>query len=399
MKQKNILSILIILAIVAIVAFFAYQFLYRNSAATPGIGQTGTLPIAANQQFSSSSQSGTATSSGLNPANASSSSFGLVSNDPALDYFVDAANTVTLIEPNGTIESISNNTTTILSTSTISDIINASFSYNGKQIMITSRAGATTQTVVFNTSSRTFTLLQNDMQSPVWSPTNDKIAYLIPAYDGTESLNMIDLGAAIAKPITISTLSMEDLSLQWPSKNTIIISDRPSAFVPSSIWKFNIPSQTLSLVVYENYGTESAWSPSGSALLFLGGANNAGGRLLYQDAAGNQQTLAFDTLPSKCVFTPIVATSSISSSSAMFYCAAPADQNTFFIVRLPDEYDQKVYFSNDNFYSVNVGTEALNEIFSYTQANMNIDATDLKIFNNVLFFINRYDQKLYALSL
>jgi hypothetical protein len=77
----------------------------------------------------------------------------------------------------------------------------------------------------------------------------------------------------------------------------------------------------------------------------------------------------------------------------------PSDQTTFSVARLPDEYDQSVYFTNDDLYSINTGTGSLAKIFSSSAINQNLDATHIKVFNNVLFFINRYDQKIYALSL
>lgn len=77
----------------------------------------------------------------------------------------------------------------------------------------------------------------------------------------------------------------------------------------------------------------------------------------------------------------------------------PHDQDTLSIVRLPDEYDQKIYFTDDDFYRIDTGASSLNEIFSFSMANQNIDSADMKIINNILFFINRYDQKIYALTL
>jgi hypothetical protein len=196
---------------------------------------------------------------------------------------------------------------------------------------------------------------------------------------------------------------MEDMTLQWPNKNAIIISDKPSAFTTGSIWLFNVSSQTLSTISYEALGAESLWNASGSALIFSAGSNNAGGSLIFQNAAGTQKKFSFLTLPSKCAFGPSSVATSITASTtnqtSMIYCAAPVDQNTFSIVRLPDEYDQKVYFSDDAFYSINSDTESLNEIFSFSEAGENLDATQMKIFNNILFFINRYDQKIYALAL
>lgn len=398
MKPKTFLNILIVIALIALAAFVVYQFVLRgNNNVVGGVGQTGSLPAVSNQQFPSGNQTSTVS---VSNTSASSSQFGIVSNDPALDYFVNASNTVTLIKPDGTIESIANNETSMVSGSAIPNIISTAFSYNGEKILVTSRVGTTTQSSVFDLVAQTWTNLPNGIQSPAWSPTDYQIAYLVPSNTGSATLTVVNEGVANAKSVAITSFSMEDTVLRWPSKNTIIISDRPSAYTTGSIWLFDIPSQTLSSIVYEALATESLWNASDSALLFLTGTSNAGGQLIFQDSTGARKILSFSTLPSKCAFGPIsAAASDTANPSAVVYCAVPHDQDTFSLARLPDEYDQYMYFTNDDFYSINTDTGSLNQIFSFSTANTNIDATDMKVFNNVLFFINRYDQKIYALAL
>jgi hypothetical protein len=399
MKQKAFLYILMALAIVAVAAFIIYQLVYRGNNVAVETGQTGSLPGAANQQFPTGGQTSTVSTFNANLANTSSSQFGIISNDQALDYFVDAANIVTLIKPDGTIESIANNKTSIVSVSTTPNIASAAFSYDGKKLLVTSRAGTTTKSSVFDLAARSWILLPNGMQSPVWSPTNYRVAYLVPSNSGSETLTTIDAGKADTKPVVIAPLAMEDVVLQWPNKNTIIISDRPSAYTTGSIWLFNISSKTLSSVAYEYLGIESLWNASGSALIFSAGSNNAGGQLAFRNTAGVQKTFSFVTLPSKCAFGSPRVVSGTANLSSLIYCAVPSDQDTLSLARLPDEYDQKIYFTNDYFFSVDAATGSRKGIFSFSTVNQNIDATRMKILNNILFFINRYDQKIYALAL
>ena len=133
MKSKLLLYTLIAIAIVAVAAFVIYQLVYRGSNNAPEVtGQTGSLPGAANQQFPSTADSTVGTFN-ASASNVSSSRFGIISNDPAFDYFVNAANIVTFIKPDGTIESMANNVSRVLSTSTISQIITTSFSYDGEK--------------------------------------------------------------------------------------------------------------------------------------------------------------------------------------------------------------------------------------------------------------------------
>lgn len=401
MKSKFVLYLLLALAIIAIGAFLFYQFIYRGKINTTAgvVGQTGSLPSTANQQFpAAGSQTSTVNTFNAGATNSSSSKFGVVSNDPGLDYFVDGANTVTLVKPDGTIESISNNKSSVVSSSLIPNIISVGFSYDGKKVLVASEVGTTTRSGVFDVASRVWINLPNGMQNPVWSPVNYQIAYLTPSNSGSEALTMITMGATSSKPIVLSSLAMEDMVLRWPNANTIVISDRPSAYTVGSIWSFTISSKTASLISYENLGSESLWNASGSALIFSTKSNNAGGQLALQDPLGTQKIFSLLTLPSKCVFGPPVAASS-TSPAVFIYCGMPRDQDTLSMVRLPDEYDQNIYFTDDDFYRIDAGTGSLSQIFSSSMINQTIDATRMKIFNNILFFINRYDQKIYALSL
>lgn len=129
--------------------------------------------------------------------------------------------------------------------------------------------------------------------------------------------------------------------------------------------------------------------------------------------------MTFLTLPSKCAFsyqpttasttTPTSSSSSTSTPSSTvtstsqaptaflaLYCGIPIDPTELSIAQLPDSYDQLAFFTADAFYEINTETGAIQNIFSPTES---IDASVLHVFNNTLFFVNRYDQKLYAISL
>lgn len=410
MKPKTLLYILIALAIISIGAFLVYQVISRNTGILNGTGQTGSLPTITNQQFPLGNQSSTANATGTT-TNASSSQFGIVSNGPVLDYFVNSANVVTIVQADGTIVSIANNIASTVSATTFKNIITASFSYDGKKILLLSQNGTTTKASVFDLAAKSWITLPAGITNPAWSPSNYQIAYFTSSNAGTETLATINAAAANAKPTILSTLAMEDSLLQWPNKNTFIISDRPSAFIAGSAWSFDATNNTLSSISFENLGFESAWDGSGAGLVFSAGNNNQGGVLSLMNQFGNRNVLSFVTLPSKCVFhlDTIAATSSTPQTSTTtkqvttstttsvldLYCAIPRDQNTLGVARLPDEYDQKVVFTSDDIYKISTVDGSSSDLLS----GQTIDTTDLKVFNHILFFVNRYDQKLYAITL
>jgi hypothetical protein len=420
MKLRTLLIILVVLIAALGVIFY---FLTRPSATTTTTtGQTGSLPSVGTQQVATTTtQSGTGTSSTTPAFSASSStSFGIVSNDPALDYFVDSQNNTTIVEPNGVIETISNGQATALSSSPIANIVGASFSYDGKKILVSFGSANQPQTSIFDITTKSWTPLAGTLLGPAWSPASYQIAYLTAnTGNGTESILMQNAASTSTRPTTLATVAMNDMTLQWVNKGTLLLADKPSVYTVGSAWFFNTTNKTLTPEVLEYPGMESLWSATTSTvgIVFLGNSGNQGGHVNFVNASGNAQTLTFVTLPSKCAFhtdistsTPQTASSSASSTTKVasstaitttsllnLYCAIPRDQQTLSIARLPDEYNQEILFTADDFYKMNTANGALTSVFS--DPNQTLDATDLKVFNNTLFFVNRYDEKVYAIAL
>lgn len=268
------------------------------------------------------------------------------------------------------------------------------------------------QTSIFDLTVKAWTPLPLGIISPVWSPSDYRIAYLKENADGSESLMMLDVSKSTNKPVTLLTINMEDLSLMWPNKTQIVLHDKPSTDVQGSAWIFDLQKKTLIQPVPSGYSLETIWSSTtSSAGLVLSNATYglSGGTLSFNPAGGAQaENLSFLTLPSKCVFNYNAASSGASSTSpaasstapAMgylaLYCGVPQDQGKLSGAHLPDDYDQMAFFTADAFYRVHTDTGVVDDIFAPTQS---VDATDLKVSDNILFFINRYDQKLYAIGL
>jgi len=98
--------------------------------------------------------------------------------------------------------------------------------------------------------------------------------------------------------------------------------------------------------------------------------------------------------------TMLVASSSLSAIRyplSALYCAVPRDQATLSYYDLPDAYEQNQIFTSDDLYRVDTTTGHIDTLFS-DQAQ-NFDMTDVSIVGSSAFFVNRYDQKLYAVRI
>jgi Tfp pilus assembly protein PilW len=78
------------------------------------------------------------------------------------------------------------------------------------------------------------------------------------------------------------------------------------------------------------------------------------------------------------------------------YCGIPRSSSGFSSARLPDDYNTMALFTSDDLYKINTATGAEQVLWSDTMQSM--DVSNVKFFNGALFFVNRYDQKLYGLT-
>ncbi len=415
--RRRIIYIIIAVVVIVIAVVVAYWFFFSQQSAPAQSGSSGTLPEAGLQTSSpgaGGASGGIASYPTGGGTTSSAVSFGVISDEPVLDYFVDAQNNVTVVEPDGKIASVVNSQATFLSSTQIQGLIRAAFSFDGKKILVNFGDPSNPQTSVFDLATKAWTPLAVGIVSPAWSPTDYRIAYLKTDPGGTQTLTTVDAAKASSRPAALLTLHTQDLSLVWPNKDQMVLSDKPSALETGSAWLFTPTKGTLTEPIPPQNGFEAIWSAttSSAALVFGSGAAARGGTLLlWNPVTDALRGLAFLTLPPKCAFhyevppaaasTAATSTSTASSTPAAtnylaLYCGVPQNTNKFNISTLPDAYLQMGLFTSDSFYKVNTENGSLHVLFSPPQS---MDAINLKIINSTLFFVNRYDQKLYALSL
>jgi hypothetical protein len=401
MSSRNIIiaAIVVLLVIMGV----GLYFLFSGSGGTQTVGTTnptGTLPGNGGQNTSLPTSTA---ATGL------TKTFGIISSSPVLDYFVNATNTVTAIEPGGQIIQIANGNVNTISAIPMQNILSASFSHDGAKALVSFGDPNNPQTSVFTLATKTWVPLAAGLQSPTWSPSDYRITYFTTqAQAGTESLATLDTSKAKPTPTGLTTLHTQDLAIAWPTKTQIILYTKPSDYVGGDAWVYDLQKTALEPIAIETPGLSLLWSGAGfsgagpMALLFSSGASSLGGSLSLADISGNIiQRLKLSTLPSKCLFTLATSTTvtppTITTSTPYLYCGVPRDQDTFAISHLPDDYNQMALFTADDVYRINLRSGAIDTVFN--DQKQNLDLSDVKFFNGMLFFVNRYDQKLYAIGL
>lgn len=437
--MKRYIYIIGAIIIIVAIALVVYFLMNRSSAPLPDNGQQGSLPTVPTQGNNGggsgtgtngtgdngtggTGNNGTNGTGGLSTAAAVTATF----NDQVFEYFVADQNNFFAVEPDGKIAQVTSNQPTYLNSTVISNLLSAGFSYDGKKVFVSFGDPANPQTSIFDITTKAWTPLPQGLLSPAWSPVDYRLAYLRANATGTEALSTLDLSKANTKPVQLFTLNANDLRLSWPGKNQLALFDKASTYAQGSAWTYDLSKKTFAPVISERNGLEVGWDTATTSvnLAFSGGAGYKGGQLQLIDAAGNGlQTLSFITLPSKCSFaflpapsstatsTPAVtATSSASSTTSKkaapmqaatstpqgplaLFCGVPRNQNILAFTELPDAYEQMGLFTSDDVYAINALTgTALPLFFDKTK---NYDVTDLKAVGGAIYFINRYDQKLY----
>ena len=338
--------------------------------------------------------------------------FGAIAKNEVLSYFVDGQNNAIIVQPDGQIVKIVRGEASVLSSSLASNLMSAEFSYDGKYILAAFGNRSEPQYSVFSVETKSWKPLASGIKSAAWSPADYRIAYFKEQVGSTPStgsgqaaltaggstaLTTLDLQNEKAVPQEITKIRVGDADIFWPFANQLLVSDKPSALYAGSIWSVDITKKTLAATVVEQLGLSSAWNQAAEmGLVFRTDLSRRGGRLSLLGATGNVLSdFAFLTLPSKCAFATEHSVATSTADRGLLYCAVPRDQEELEIKTLPDEYIKRSFFTQDNFYQINLVDGGIKEVLS----DQAVDGDGLKVFGKNLFFVNRLDGKLYAISL
>ncbi|PIU98447.1 hypothetical protein COS61_01395 [Candidatus Wolfebacteria bacterium CG03_land_8_20_14_0_80_40_12] len=270
-------------------------------------------------------------------------------------------------------------------------------SFNGKLALIKfdplASLGKAPRFLIFNSETKISEFLPESATAAAFSPDAKKIAYLETPGGNLVISNLVikDLVGSKPKTSKILSLNQKDFDLEWILPENIILTPKPSAFSADSAWNFNIKTKIFeSLDAAGLNGLMINWSIDGKTSDKLGLRFNSqkqgreGFLILINEKGEKRANFDFLTLPNKCFF-----------SEPKIYCAVPLEIPPKTV--LPDDYLKRTFYSNDSLYQIDINQNSLSEILA--AGNPIIDAVRLNVIEGKLFFINRYDNKLYELEL
>lgn len=244
---------------------------------------------------------------------------------------------------------------------------------------------------LYDTNAKNWLALPAGTTAASWHPnSSNQLAYL---RDNGLTSRLFILDLSTGKTSEILRLSQKDLDLDWPDPNIIYFKERASSQIASSVWAFNLKNKSFRRMT-EDFGLIIKWLNKTTALKL-----GSGFLTLINSDDKILTLLDMISLPTKCTSTEQVSE---------IYCAAPdfSDVSQNFITSLPDVYLKTGAYLKDTLYLLPIEAAGLISIFDVkipitnkTSNNEPIDAVHLEIASGKLYFLNRYDSKLYGVEL
>jgi hypothetical protein len=315
----------------------------------------------------------------------------LVTSEEVVDYWVNQLDRqVYYVTSEGAVKRADKigNPTVISSSRFEGGVSTAISSSRGDAVIISSLGRPNADFKLFDVERSIWRSLPIGTTAAAWSPSSptNEVVFLKTVLDKTSSrtvssLNIYSLLKGTSRQLI--ELSQYDLLLDWITPSTVALSQKPAAGTTGSVWLYDIQKKTLRTLLTGREGLWTKWQPLGAvAFDFTNGA-------YLLNTKGSVSRLPFFSLPDKCT-----------QEGMRLYCAEPIDGLDE--VGMPDSYLQKKVMSDDNFLSVSLSELPRFpfpvKVFENEKGGSAIDAWHLTKSGPNLYFINRYDQKVYSLQ-
>ncbi len=178
---------------------------------------------------------------------------------------------------------------------------------------------------------------------------------------------------------------------QWPTKNIITLTTKPSSDVPGFMYFLNIKTEGLVKILGDIKGLTTLTSPDGEKILYSESNKGWVSLKLYNIKNHSTKILPFSTLPEKCVWS--------NTNKYVLYCAVPKNPQ---IGDYPDQWYQGLTSFSDDIWMINIKTSATERILSpIDTARVKFDVIKPQINkdDHYIFFTNKKDMSLWGINL
>jgi Tol biopolymer transport system component len=238
--------------------------------------------------------------------------------------------------------------------------------------------------------------LADGVDSVSWSNLGDRIIYKY--FDSRKNKGNI----SIADPDGGNWQNLAGVPWRYvslaPVPQTSLVSfwNEPDSFSETALETVGVAGGKTKKIFSGRFGADYLWAPDGSRILISSSDSKGSSKMTLAVAnsnGGEYQNLNIPTLTSKCVW---------SENNKTVYYALPGSIPDGSV--MPNDYQAKKITTQDTFWKVDVETgkqERLIELEEIGESNKTFDAGDLFLSpdEDILFFVNRADGKLYRIDL
>jgi Tol biopolymer transport system component len=235
-------------------------------------------------------------------------------------------------------------------------------------------------------------LLKNNLDTAVWDNIGTKIFYKyfeeatkkrtlnIANADGSNWQKISDV---LERNVAIAPIPLTGLVSYW---------NIPNAFEETHLNTISITGGESKNILNGKYGADYLWSPDGSRALVsaLPSKDTKTIMLGLIRINGIFQELNLPTFVSKCIW---------SQDGKSVYYTLPGDIPVDAI--MPNDYSENKFNTNDTFWKLDVETGEKRRIIEPTELKIKYDASNLFLSptEDMLYFVNKIDKRLYAIEL
>ncbi len=258
------------------------------------------------------------------------------------------------------------------------------------QVLAEERQGQARQWYLLTLATKTELPLKKGMESPAWIDNGTHIFYKFYSPEPPErSLNVSDPDGGNWKKLAVTDVPFLDVA-PLGTGGTLLLWNRGSALEESLLRSINTTSGEVTSVFTGKYGAEYLPSPDGSRILVshIDQKNGQGLTLATINPQGGEyRGLGIATLATKVTW---------SKDGRSLYYAEPAPLPSG--ATIPNDYYGSLR-TKDSFWRIDLETGNKQPVVPLEKITQSLDATNLIVDEDeqFLYFVNRYDGKLYRL--
>ncbi len=191
----------------------------------------------------------------------------------------------------------------------------------------------------------------------------DFIPFMATAEDGSDKMFYLEnsVSSAVGSVGTFQnggiTSIFSSIFTEWipqfPNKNLVTLSSRPSAGIPGHFFFLDTKTKALTKILGGINGLTTKTSRDGKSVLYAETKNNTINLYVYDVAKKSTKSLSLKTLPEKCAWS--------AKETMTAYCAVP---QTLPPATYPDQWYQGLVSFSDTVWKINTETGEVEEVFN-----------------------------------